>query len=89
MIVECTMMMEGDLDAADRLLKRTGELDLYHGFAMPPFSLPAEGSPQQLAGPRREMPAPRRKFPGCKALKSLEMRKELAERRSRKRRRGG
>jgi hypothetical protein len=58
MIVARTMMMEGDLHAMDRLIKLTGELDRYHGFAKPSFSLPAEGSPpRRLAGPRRELPA--------------------------------
>jgi transposase-like protein len=45
MIVARTMMMEGDLQAVDRLIKLTGELDRYHGFGKPPVSLPAEGSP--------------------------------------------
>ena len=58
MIVARTMMMEGDLHAMDRLIKLTGELDRYHGFATPSFSLPAEGSPpRRLAGPQRELPA--------------------------------
>jgi hypothetical protein len=50
MIVARTMMMEGDLHAMDRLIKLTGELDRYHGFATPSFSLPAEGS----SPPRRD-----------------------------------
>ena len=58
MIVARTMMMEGDLHAMDRLIKLTGELDRYHGFATPSFSLPAEGSPpRRLARPGRELPA--------------------------------
>ena len=59
MIVARTMMMEGDLHAMDRLIKLTGELDRYHGFATLSFSLPPEGSPpRRLAGPGRELPAP-------------------------------
>ena len=59
MIVARTMMMEGDLQAMDRLIKLTGELDRYHGFGKAPVALPAEGAPpRRLAGPRRELPAP-------------------------------
>ena len=58
MIVARTMMMEGDLQAMDRLIKLTGELDRYHGFARPPVSPPPESSPtRRLAGPRRASPA--------------------------------
>jgi hypothetical protein len=58
MIVARTMMMEGDLQAMDRLIRLTGELDRYHGFGKPPVPLPAEGSPpQRLAGPRSELTA--------------------------------
>jgi len=39
MIVARTMMMEGDLQAMDRLIRLTGELDRYHGFA--PSRIPA------------------------------------------------
>jgi len=59
MIVARTMMMEGDLQAMDRLIKLNGELDRYHGFGKPPVSLPPESSPpRRLAGQRRELPAP-------------------------------
>src|SRR5271155_2000589 len=59
MIVARTMMMEGDLQAMDRLIRLTGELDRYHGFGKPPVSLTAEGSaPRRLAQPRRELPVP-------------------------------
>ena len=51
MIVARTMMMEGDLQAMDRLIKLTGELDRYHGFGKSPGLLPPEGSsPRRLAG---------------------------------------
>ena len=39
MIVSRTMMMEGDLQAMDRWIRLTGELDRYHGFA--PSQIPA------------------------------------------------
>ncbi len=59
MIVAPTMMREGDLDAMDRWLAPTDELDRYHGSAKAPFSLPAEGAPTRpLAGPRRKLPLP-------------------------------
>ena len=88
MIVARTMMMEGDLHAMDRLIRLTGELDRYHGFATPSFSLPAEGSPpRRLARPGRELPAldsappeaDEETFPGCKALKSHETGLESAD----------
>ena len=59
MIVARTMMMDGDLQAMERLIKLTRELDPYYGFAESLVSLPPEGSPiRRLAGPRRELPAP-------------------------------
>jgi hypothetical protein len=36
MIVGHTMMMEGDLQAVDRMIRLTRELDRYHGFAQAP-----------------------------------------------------
>ena len=39
MIVARSLMMEGDLQAMDRLIRLTGELDRYHGFA--PSRIPA------------------------------------------------
>jgi hypothetical protein len=61
MIVARTMMMEGDLQAMDRLIKLTRELDRYHGFGEPTVSLPAAASPpRRLAGPRRQKPRGRR-----------------------------
>src|SRR5450755_658334 len=58
MIVARTMMMEGDLQAMDRLIKLTRELDRYHGFGKPLVSLPEPSPPRRLAGPRRQLPAP-------------------------------
>ena len=54
MIVARTMMMEGDLQAMDRLIKLTRELDRYHGFGKPPVSLPrtlAAAAPIRAATP--------------------------------------
>jgi hypothetical protein len=59
MIVARTMMMEGDLQAMDRWIRLTGELDRYHGFT--PSQIPAfaeAAAARRTAGPRRELPAP-------------------------------
>jgi len=59
MIVARTMMMEGDLQAMDRMIKLTGELDRYHGFARPRPPLPAEAASHRLAAsPRAMLSAP-------------------------------
>jgi hypothetical protein len=47
MIVSHTMMMEGDLQAVDRMIKLTRELDRYHGFTQ----APAPPAPHRLAAP--------------------------------------
>ena len=87
MIVARTMMMEGDLHAMDRLIKLTGELDRYHGFASRRFRFPRKarrpapsraatriaGAGFGVAGSDEET------FPGCKALKSHEIGLESAE----------
>ena len=52
MIVARTMMMEGDLQAMDRMIKLIGELDRYHGFTPQHFA-PADTNFPQLAAPRR------------------------------------
>jgi hypothetical protein len=52
MIVARTMMMEGDLQAMDRMIKLIGELDRYHGFGRPQLS------PADTASPRLAAPAP-------------------------------
>src|SRR5271168_1425732 len=58
-IVARTMMMEGDLQAMDRLIKLTRELDRYHGFGKAPVSLPEPAPPRRLlTGPRRQLTAP-------------------------------
>ena len=38
------MMMEGDLEAMDRFIRLTGELDRYHGFARPALAVAAEAA---------------------------------------------
>ena len=53
MSVAHTMMMEGDLQAMDRLIRLTGELDRYHGFGRAPLAAePAPApSPPRLPPP--------------------------------------
>jgi hypothetical protein len=53
MVVAHTMMLEGDLQAMDRMIKLTGELDRYHGFT------PQHFAPADTASPRLAAPAPR------------------------------
>ena len=53
MIVARTMMMQGNLQAMDRLIKLTSELDRYHGFA------PAQIPWAREAAPRLAAPEPR------------------------------
>jgi hypothetical protein len=48
MVVAHTMMMQGDLQAMDRLMKLNGELDRYHGFGRAQFAAPAEAAPPRL-----------------------------------------
>jgi len=49
-------MMEGDLQAMDRMIKLTGELDRYHGFASSRLPGRAEAaSPRLAASPPRAM----------------------------------
>ena len=52
MIVSHTMMMEGDLQAVDRMIKLTRELDRYHGFGQAQITAPPEPPPpRRLAAP--------------------------------------
>jgi hypothetical protein len=68
MIVARTMMMEGDLQAMDRLIRLTGELDRYHGFTPSQIPDSAEAAPSwRIAGPRRELPAPKARHVEAKA----------------------
>ena len=61
MVVAHTRMMEGDLQAMDRLIRLVGELDRYHGFRRAPIAgaLEAPPPPPQLAAPARELLAPK------------------------------
>jgi len=52
MIVTRTIMMEGDLQAVDRMIKLTRELDRYHGFGQARIPAPPE-PPRPGASPRR------------------------------------
>jgi hypothetical protein len=47
MIVSHTMMMEGDLQVVDRMIRLARELDRYHGFARAPAP-PVSSPPQRL-----------------------------------------
>ncbi len=63
MVVAHTMMMEGNLQAMDRLIKLTGELDRYHGFGRAEIASAPQlaPSPQIAASPRERLlpkPAP-------------------------------
>jgi hypothetical protein len=59
MMVAHSAMMEGNMQALDRLLRIVGELDRYHGFgraqadpaAAPTPALPAPASPRALPAP--------------------------------------
>ena len=58
MVVAHTMMLQGDLQALDRLIKLNGELDRYHGFGREPLPAPAESAPPRLAAsPQRLLAA--------------------------------
>jgi hypothetical protein len=60
MTVAHTMMMEGDLQAMDRLIRLTGELDRYHGFGRAEIAhAPQAAPPRQIGPPARELPAPK------------------------------
>ena len=52
MIVAHTMMMEGDLQAMDRFIRLTGELDRYHSFAPSQIPAFAEAAPTHQAAAR-------------------------------------
>src|ERR1700722_5363980 len=59
MIVARTMMLQGNLQAMDRLIKLTSELDRYHGFA-----------PAQIPWARGAAPKPRLAAPEPRAISS-------------------
>ena len=80
MVVAHTMMMQGDLQALDRLIKLNGELDRYHGFGreQPRPSRRRPASSRRLSDCWRRVRRPteaKENFPPRKALKSQETRK--------------
>jgi hypothetical protein len=60
MIVARTMMMRGNLQAMDRLIKLTSELDRYHGFAPAQIPRGPEALPPRLASPESSAIPPSR-----------------------------
>ena len=59
MTVAHTMMMEGDLQAMDRVIKLAGELDRYHGYGRAEIaSAPQAAPPPQIGPPARELLLP-------------------------------
>ncbi len=64
MIVARTMMMQGNLQAMDRWIRLTSELDRYHGFspAQIPWARDAAAAAPRRAGAPRDLVKPRR-FP--------------------------
>jgi hypothetical protein len=50
------MMMQGDLQAMDRLLELNGELDRYHGFGRAQLAASAEPAPLLVVPPPRALP---------------------------------
>ena len=60
MIVARTMMMQGNLQAMDRWIKLTSELDRYHGFAPAQIPWAREAAPPRLAAPEPRAISPNR-----------------------------
>jgi hypothetical protein len=58
-VVAHTMIMEGDLQAMDRLIKLTAELDRYHGFGRAEIAAASPLPPPRIAAPPRELIAPK------------------------------
>ena len=59
MVVAHTMMLQGDLQALDRLIKLNGELDRYHGFGREQLPAPAESARPRLVAPPQRLLAAR------------------------------
>ena len=55
MVVAHTIMLQGDLQALDRLIKLNGELDRYHGFGREQLPAPAESAPPRLVAPPQRL----------------------------------
>ena len=53
MTVAHTMMMEGDLQAMDRLIRLAGELDRYHGFGRAAIAAAPPPAPPPRSARRR------------------------------------
>ena len=49
------MMLQGDLQAMDRLLELNGELDCYHGFGRAQLAASAEPAPLHVVPPPRAL----------------------------------
>jgi hypothetical protein len=49
------MMMQGDLQAMDRLLELDGELERHHGFGRAQLAASAESAPPRLVQPPRAL----------------------------------
>ena len=60
MIVARTMMMEGNLQAMDRFIRLTSELDRDHGFALAQIPWAREAAPPRLAAPEPRAISPNR-----------------------------
>ncbi len=79
MIVARTMMMQGNLQAMDRLIKLTSELDRYHGFAPAQIPWAREAAPPRLAAPEPRAISPNRGV----SLAGIAAREGLTAKRSR------
>jgi hypothetical protein len=80
MIVARTMMMQGNLQAMDRLIKLTSELDRYHGFAPAQIPWAREAAPKpRLAAPEPRAISPNRGV----SLAGIAPRESLTAKRSR------
>jgi hypothetical protein len=76
MIVTRTIMMEGDLQAVDRMIRLTRELDRYHGFAQAP--IPAPPRRPQLTNSTRGEEADA-KFSASQSIEIARNRERLSE----------
>jgi hypothetical protein len=79
MIVARTMMMQGNLQAMDRLIKLTSELDRYHGFSPAQIPWTREAAPPRLAAPEPRAISPNRGV----SLAGIAAREGLTAKRSR------